>query len=158
MGFKKKLHLQFPDPATHLIDTQRTKETRRLEPADSLSLERAVRQLLCNKISGNLLGIWLLIPEHLRLGTLDLLRRWTGKDNAQVEPRIALQMVHEAALCLTGQRQKRTLSQQGFEVANAPNADLLANHYAQLPQKLQQQNIHPGIPWLYGYKLDFRFK
>lgn len=118
MDFKKKLHLRFPSPATQLIDTQRTKEIRRPEPADPLSIERVVRQLLCNKISGNLLGIWLLIPEHLRLGTWDLLKRWTGEDNAQAEPRIALQMVHEAALCLNGQRQKRSLSQQGFEVAN----------------------------------------
>jgi len=65
-----------------------------------------------------MVGIWLLIPEHLRLGTWDLLRRWTSKDCAEVEPRIALQLVHEASLCLSGQRQKRTLSQQGFEVAN----------------------------------------
>ena len=67
---------------------------------------------------GNFVGIWLLIPEHLRLGTWDLLRRWTGKHTAEVEPRLALQLVHEAALCITGQRHKRTLSQQGFEVAN----------------------------------------
>ena len=92
-GLQKKLHLQFPAPATHLIDTQRTKETRRLEPADPLSLERTVRKLLCNKISGNLVGIWLLIPEHLRLGTWDLLKRWTGKSTAQVEPRIAAQAI-----------------------------------------------------------------
>ena len=77
-----------------------------------------MRQLLCDKILGNLIGIWLLIPEHLLLGTWDLLRRWTGKHTAEVQPRIAMQMVHEAALCLTGKRQKRTLSQQGFELAN----------------------------------------
>ena len=41
---------------------------------------------------------------------------------------------------------------------NAPNAGLLNKHYAQLPQKLQKQNIDPRIPWLYDYKLDFRFK
>lgn len=41
---------------------------------------------------------------------------------------------------------------------NAPNADLLAKHYTQLPEKLQQHNIDPSVPWLYGYKLDFRFK
>jgi hypothetical protein len=73
---------------------------------------------LCNKISGNLLGIWLLAPEHLRLGTWDLLCRWTGKPTGHVEPRTALQLVHEAALCIAGKRHKRTLSQQGFEVAN----------------------------------------
>lgn len=77
-----------------------------------------MRQLLCNKISGNLLGIWLLAPEHLRMGTWDLLCRWTGKPTGHVEPRMALQLVHEAALCLAGKRHNRTLSHQGFEVAN----------------------------------------
>ena len=63
-------------------------------------------------------GLWLLLPEHLRLGTWDLLRVWTGQPTAQVEPRLALQLVHEAALCVTGLRQQRTLSQKGFELAN----------------------------------------
>jgi hypothetical protein len=92
--------------------------TRRMEPSDARSIERHVRQLLLNKISGNFVGIWLLIAEHLRLGTWDLLRHWSGRDSAHVEPRIGLQLVHEAALCIAGKRQKRTLSQQGFEVAN----------------------------------------
>ena len=33
----------------------------------SLSVERGVRQLLADKISGNLVGLWLLAPEHLKL-------------------------------------------------------------------------------------------
>ncbi len=74
--------------------------------------------MLCDKIMGNMVGIWLLVPEHLRLGTWDLLCRWTGKHTAEVEPRLSMQLVHEAALCVTGLRHKRTLSQQGFEVAN----------------------------------------
>ena len=41
-------------------------------------MERQVRQMLADKISGNQVGIWLLIPEHLRLGTWDLLLNWTG--------------------------------------------------------------------------------
>ena len=41
---------------------------------------------------------------------------------------------------------------------NAPNADQLRRHYEHLPDKLQQDNIRPNIPWLYGYKLDFRFR
>lgn len=65
-----------------------------------------------------MVGTWLLIPEHLRLGTWDLLRCWTGEATAEAGPRLAMQMVHEAALCYTGLRHKRTLSQQGFEVAN----------------------------------------
>jgi hypothetical protein len=55
------------------IDTQRTKKGTRGEPCDPASLERGVRQLLADKVSGNLVGLWLLIPEHLRLGTWDLL-------------------------------------------------------------------------------------
>lgn len=64
------------------------------------------------------MGTWLLIPEHLRLGTWDLLCGWTGCPTAQVEPRIVLQLVHEAALCNPGLRRLRSLSQRGFELAN----------------------------------------
>jgi hypothetical protein len=88
------------------------------EPADPASLERGVRQLLANKVCGNLVGLWLLIPEHLRLGTWDLLCGWTEQSTDRVEPRLALQLVHEAALCTTGVRAKRALSQNGFELAN----------------------------------------
>ncbi|UCC32327.1 MAG: hypothetical protein JSU86_08595, partial [Phycisphaerales bacterium] len=77
-----------------------------------------MRQLLANKISGNLVGLWLLIPEHLRLGTWDLLCGWSAQSSERVEPRLGLQMVHEAALCSTGLRQQRSLSQRGFELAN----------------------------------------
>jgi hypothetical protein len=81
-------------------------------------MERGVRQLLADKISGNMVGLWLLIPEHLRLGTWDLLCGWSGQSGDRVEPRLALQLVHEAALCSTGLRQQRSLSQRGFELAN----------------------------------------
>lgn len=100
------------------LPTQRTRQKTRDEPADPLSLERAVRQLLAQKISGNQVGTWLLIPEHLRLGVGDLLCGWTGQITATVFPRLALQLVHEAALCHPSLRERRTLSQKGFEVAN----------------------------------------
>ncbi len=77
-----------------------------------------MRQLLADKVSGNLVGLWLLIPEHLRLGTWDLLCGWTAQDGARVEPRLALQLVHEAALCTSRLRHRRTLSQKGFELTN----------------------------------------
>lgn len=32
------------------------------------------------------------------------------------------------------------------------------NEYVNLPKILKNENINPHIPWLYGYKLDFRFK
>jgi len=104
-----------------------------------------VRQLLANKISGNLVGLWLLISEHLRLGTWDLLCGWTGQSSERVEPRLALQMVHESALCAIGLRQDRSLSQRGFELANGlpfvandvAIHDLLDEHTVAQAQRLQ---------------------
>lgn len=116
---KKKLYALRPKtPNTPAIQTQRTVLEQRLEAADPESLERGVRQLLADKISGTGVGLWMLVPEHLRLGTWDLLCSWTGAPSAQVEPRLALQLVHEAALCVSGRRQGRGLSQRGFELAN----------------------------------------
>lgn len=87
-------------------------------PSDPKSLERGVRQCLADKVAGNLVGLWLLVPELLRLGVWDLLCGWTGRRGEYVEPRLALQLVNEAALCVTGIRARRTLSQRGFELAN----------------------------------------
>jgi hypothetical protein len=75
--------------------------------------------MLADKISGTHVGLWFLIPEHLRLGTWDLLRAWTGVyEPKAIEPRLALQMVHESAFCVNGVRQQRTLRQKGFETLN----------------------------------------
>ena len=41
---------------------------------------------------------------------------------------------------------------------NAPNAEQLREHYEDLPAKLRKDNVNPEIPWLYNYKLDFRFR
>ena len=60
----------------------------------------------------------MLVPEFLRLGIWHLLRGWTRKLAPEVGPRLALQLVNEAALCVTGVRAKRCLSQKGFELAN----------------------------------------
>lgn len=98
--------------------TQRTGRRQRAEPADPASLQRHVRQLLADKISGNQVGLWLLLPEHLRLGTWDLLCAWAHARPEEVAPRLALQIIHEAALCHCNLRCGRTLSQKGFEVAN----------------------------------------
>jgi hypothetical protein len=65
-----------------------------------------------------MVGIWLLIPEHLRLGTWDLLKSWSAAADEQVQTRLAMQLVNERALCVRGIRDKRTLSQKGFELAN----------------------------------------
>lgn len=74
--------------------------------------------MLADKVCGTTAGLWFLAAEHLRLGTWDLLCGWTGQPTARAEPRLALQLVHEAALCTTGIRQRRSLSQKGFELVN----------------------------------------
>ncbi len=41
---------------------------------------------------------------------------------------------------------------------NAPHAERLERAYAGLPAKLNAEGINPKIPWLYDFKLDFRFR
>jgi len=102
-----------------MLETRASRKRTKPEPCDPLSIERGVRQLLADKVTGNLAGVWLLVAEHLRLGTWDLLCGWTGQPTAQIEPRLALQLVHEAAICTAGIRADRTLHQRGgFELAN----------------------------------------
>jgi hypothetical protein len=106
--------------------------------------------MLADKASGNMLGLWLLVPEHLRLGTWEVLCRWAQQPTERVEPRLALQLVHEAALCVTGIRQSRHLSQRGFEVLNGlpfvagdrAIHDLLAAHTIADGEALQ---VHLGM-------------
>jgi hypothetical protein len=62
-----------PANPPQFVQTQRTRKKQRSVPADPKSLERQVPQALADKISGNQVGIWLLLPEHLRLGTWDLI-------------------------------------------------------------------------------------
>jgi hypothetical protein len=41
---------------------------------------------------------------------------------------------------------------------NAPHPETLKQHYENLPQILEHQHLDPRIPWLYNFKLDFRFR
>jgi hypothetical protein len=117
----------------------------RLVKSDPQQIEREVRQLLADKICGNLVGVWLLIPEYLRLGTWDLLKSWTELSDERVETRLALQLVNESALCVNGIRMKRSLSQKGFELANglpyvatdAAIHELLDDHDVAQAQRVQ---------------------
>ena len=115
---QKKLYACRPKCALQQIETQRTRRKQRTEPCDPASLERQVRQLLADKISGNQVGIWLLAPEHLRLGTWDLLCAWSQSSGQALWPRMALHLVHEAALCVNSLRHQRSLTQKGFELSN----------------------------------------
>jgi hypothetical protein len=145
-GLQKKLYRLNPQNRPPPLPTQRAGKRIRLEPADARSVEREVRQLLADKVSGNLLGLWLLVPEHLRLGTWDLLRTWSGEPaDAGLAPRLALHLVHEAALCRPTLRTDRSLRHRGFELANGlpwlPTDgalhDLLEAHTVQQAQQLQ---------------------
>jgi Transposase DDE domain len=100
------------------VETRRTKKRVVSAPSDPGSIERGVRQFLADKAMGNLAGLWLLAPELLRLGAWDLVCGWTGKRPETLAPRLALQLVHEAALCSTGLRRHRALNQHIFELAN----------------------------------------
>ena len=41
---------------------------------------------------------------------------------------------------------------------NASNPELMKRHYENLPDGLLAEGIPPKIPWLYDFKLNFRFK
>ena len=41
---------------------------------------------------------------------------------------------------------------------NVPAVDKLRSCYEGLPEKLKAEQVEQRIPWLFGYKLDFRFK
>jgi hypothetical protein len=118
LACKKKLYAFNPKKPPQTLLVQRTSKYQRKEKCDPPNLERQVRQLLADKVSGNQVGIWLLIPEHMRLGTWDLLRGWSDSAPEKIEPRLALQITNEAALCHSNLRCGRTLSQKGFELAN----------------------------------------
>ena len=74
-AFKKKLYKcrprgdgEKPDFAVEDFTRARTKPA----DCDPLSIQRGVRQMLADKVSGHLVGVWLLVAEELRLGTWDL--------------------------------------------------------------------------------------
>ena len=99
---QKKLHRCRPRLVPEPVEARISQKVVRHADSDPLGIERGVRQRLADKISDNLAGLWLLVPEHLRLGTWDLLRAWTRQTPQRREPRWALQWVHEAALCTHG--------------------------------------------------------
>lgn len=107
-----------PNKKAKEVQIHQTKRRTKTQKATPLSIERDVREILARKLSSSYLGLWLLIPEHLRLGSWDLIKRWTGEYDNDINPRLAMQIVHEAALCVSGIRRLRTLSHQGFEVLN----------------------------------------
>ncbi len=101
---------------------------------------------MSNKVSSTLIGLWFLVAEHLRLGSWDLIKGYTGGNNASLEPRIAMQMVNEASLCKNRVRRKNYIAHQGFELLNGLGFlitdeqvhELLAKHTVSEAQSLQE--------------------
>jgi hypothetical protein len=105
---------------------------------------------LANKISGTSNGIWLLIPELHRLGVWDIIKAWTGKTDIDLEPRVAMQLVNESALCINRIRKKNSLGHQGFQLANGmghlvtdEQVHLLLNGHTM--EEAQQMMINLGV-------------
>jgi hypothetical protein len=119
-AYKKKLYACRPRNETpKKIEIQVSRKRCKGLSCHPADIERGVRQMLADKVSGDLAGVWLLVAEHLRLGTWDLLCGWTRQPTQRAEPRLAMQLVHEAAVCTAGIRAERTLhSRGGFELAN----------------------------------------
>ena len=117
MAFKKKLYANRPNLEARDVEVKRTSTQNRQVTCTQVSIDRQVRQSLADKVCGTKVGLWLLIPEHLRLGSWDLLSHWAGPDVVGVDPRLAMQMVNESALCVTGIRAKRSLTQSDFALA-----------------------------------------
>lgn len=118
MGCKKKLHLLNPDKELREIQIHKTKRKKQIRLVSPVSIEREVRELLSKKVASSYTGLWLLIPEYLRLGAWDLLKLWSGGDDKALSLRLSLQMVNESALCVSGVRPIRSVAHQGFELLN----------------------------------------
>ena len=39
-----------------------------------------------------------------------------------------------------------------------PTPSDCGQHYEGLPDRLLAEHVDPHVPWLYGFKLDFRFR
>src|SRR6266566_7061675 len=113
MDFKKKLYKLNPDKDIQPVIVQSTKRENHPASVTEQSNERNVREMLSNKVCGTHMGLWLLVPEYLRLGAWDLLNGCFSKsaDN-HLDARLALQLVNESALCVNRVRKKDSLCHQ----------------------------------------------
>jgi len=80
------------------------------------------------------------------LGNWDLIKGYTGCTDVDIEPRIAMQIVNEAALCSNRIRKSNYITHQGFELLNGLGFlvtdgqvhDLLDKHTVSEAQSLQE--------------------
>jgi hypothetical protein len=147
MVFKKKLHQL--NPNLNNVKTVVIQQTRREQSQARVTMqsnERYMREILANKLSGTHMGLWLLVPEYLRLGTWDLLKGTFGNSSADdLNTRIAMQLVNESALCVNRIRVRGSLCNQGFSLVNGLSFlaadetvhDLLNQHPVQAYEDMQ---------------------
>jgi hypothetical protein len=80
------------------------------------------------------------------MGNWDLIKGFTGCSDSDIEPRIAMQIVNESALCNNRIRRSNYISHQGFELLNGLGFlvtdeqvhDLLDKHTVRQAQSLQE--------------------
>jgi len=120
MAFKKKLYRLSPDKVEEQLSykIQQTKRQQLDVKVTAGSNERHVREQLAHKLSGSHMGLWLLVPEYLRLGAWDLLQGVFGDSPDPLSAKLTLQLVNESALCVNRIRVKGSLCNQGFSLAN----------------------------------------
>ena len=99
------------------LQVQRTKRKRTPVRVSLRNNERVVREYLAGKVSGSHLGLWLLIPEYLRLGAWDLLQALFDGHPNPMAAHLGMQIVNEAAVCVGRLRRKDSLCHQGFSLA-----------------------------------------
>lgn len=119
MAFKKKLYQLNPEKVVQPLEIQYSKRDKHSAKVTEQSNERNVREMLSNKVCGTHMGLWLLVPEYLRLGAWDLLKGCFAQSSGSIlDARLGLQLVNEAALCVHRIRKKDSLCHQGFCLAN----------------------------------------
>jgi len=119
MAFKKKLYELNPAKDTRAVIVQSTKREKYEVTVSEQSNERRVREMLSDKVCGTHMGLWLLVPEYLRLGDWDLLHGCFAKSAGDhLDARMALQLVNESALCVNRIRKRDFLCHQGFSLVN----------------------------------------
>jgi hypothetical protein len=146
MAFKKKLYQLNPAKEILPVVIQSSKRDSYAAKVTEQSNERNVREMLASRISGTHTGLWLLIPEYLRLGTWDLLKGcFSNGLTDNMNGRIAMQLVNESALCVNRIRPKDSLCNQGFSLVNGLHFltkdetvhELLGRHSMQTYEQLQ---------------------
>jgi len=120
MAYKKKLYRLSPDKEEdqHEYKAQQSKRKQVDVKVTPGSNERNIREQLSKKISGSHMGLWLLIPEYLQLGTWDILKGVFKDDTNPLATNLGMQMVNESALCVNRIRRKDSLCNQGFSLVN----------------------------------------